>query len=771
MFVRTFSTLLWAAALLFPLASRAQTPPVSMDGRVLDQSGAGIGAASVSLANPVREVKTDPDGYYRLDNLTPGRRKLTVLKAGFEPVSLEVSLPPGQTTTTDVALPAARVREMITVSESAGYLAPDASSGTKTAVPLKDLPQTVQVVNLTVMREQAALSMSDVLHNVSGVSSSLGEGRRDHFYIRGFNAVNDEYIDGVRDDALYYRDLSSIDRVEIVKGPEAALFGRGSSGGLVNRISKKPDPERSFGEITLIAGSYGMKRVQADLRASVLDGKLSGRLTGADEDSGSQRDFFHLNRYTAAPSLLWRPDTSTEILAQFDYLRDDRLPDRGVPSLNGLPAPVQIGAYYGYPQDDFIHSRVLSAALRAERHVGDKWTIRNVFRRTGYNTGFSNTYANGLQNTASGYLVARGQYNGALGQQNLFNQTEAVASGSFLGLHHTALAGFELGQEDLNTIQLTGTAPSVALINPILARPIYSLTPSTFNAFSGRVFGAYVQDQITWRRLRILAGVRRDRYRQGLDDLRPSNTDLGRVDDAWSPRLGLVYTLTANLSVYTSVSRTFDPSGEGLSLAANNADLKPESTRNLEAGLKGEFFGGRIYTSLSAFRLDRTNIKTTDPIDPLKLVLVGSQRTDGVEFNVSGNPWRRLNVIAGYAYMDPVIRRSNTLTSGVQVQGNQAGLIPRNGGSVWSTYSWLNGFSLGGGVFCSDRRFTSNDNLVVLPGYARIDAYISYRRAKWDASINLRNLLNRTYYETAQSDFQILPAAPINGLLTLRYRW
>jgi catecholate siderophore receptor len=381
------------------------------------------------------------------------------------------------------------------------------------------------------------------------------------------------------------------------------------------------------------------------------------------------------------------------------------------------------------------------------------------------------TYANGLVMVSGQPTVPRGQYNAVRDQANLFDQTETVASGSWLGLRHTALLGFEVGRQELATTQFTGTVPPVALYNPVLTRPIYTSVPSTLNNFRGTVFGAYMQDQISWRRWKALVSLRRDRYRQTLDNQLPGAVDLARIDGAWSPRAGLVYSITNWASAYASVSKTFDPSGEALSLATNNADLKPEQSRNLELGFKSELLGRRLTMTVAAFRLDRTNIKTTDPVDPLKLVLVGAQRTDGAELSFSGNPWRRLEIIGGYAWLDPVIRRSNTVTSGVRVEGNQGAFIPRQGGSLWATYSWESGFGVSAGAFAAARRFTSNDNLVALPGYVRIDAALFYRARHWSISVNLRNILDRTYYETAQSNFQIYPGAPANGLVTLRYRW
>jgi catecholate siderophore receptor len=549
------------------------------------------------------------------------------------------------------------------------------------------------------------------------------------------------------------------------------LFGRGSSGGLVNRITKKPVSERPLGSVKVIGGSYGAKRTEVDASEPFLNGKLAGRINGAYEDTGSHRDYYSLDRYAVSPGLLWAPSESTSLLAQFDFLNDERVPDRGIPSLNGAPAPVRVGAYYGYPANDFIRSRARSLAATFTHRFTPRWAVRNVFRKTAYGSAFNNTFPNGTIAGAAGIEVLRGQYNSSTSQQNVFNQAEATATGAWRGLENVFLAGVEAGRENSDTARFTGSAASVALIDPVLTAPVYSNIPASFNHFTGTVAAVYVQEQASLGRWRLLVGVRRDYYDQSQLSRLPGTPDLGRTDTAWSPRIGLVFRAAAWASTYVNYSRTFNPSGESLSLAANNQELEPERTRNLEAGAKADLLHGTLTASAAVFRLDRTNIKTVDPQNPLLLILVGAQRTDGVEFNLTGRLWRALNVTGGYAFFDPLIRRSNSLSSGVPIEGRVPALIAKRSGSLWATYFWNNGLGLGVGAFQASRRFTANDNLVALPGYVRFDAAIFYRLRHWGVSLNTRNLLNRRYYESAQSNAQIYPGAPANGLLTMTYRW
>lgn len=774
-FLTVFAVSAVALAAQAPATPQPPASSGSIEGSVLDQTRDSIVGAAVQLIgeSPATALSTtsDASGAFAFGPLSAGTYRIRVEKSGFQAVDEPVAVGGGNVNLPPVVLEPSHVKMSVDVIAAADYQVAATSTATRTPTLLLDIPQSIQSIPRRVIEEQTALSLRDVLRNAPGVSPSLGEGRRDQINIRGFSATNDEYIDGVKDDALYYRDLSNVETVDVLRGPAAVLFGRGSSGGLINRVTKKPDSERPLGELRVVGGNYSTKRIDVDGSQPWFDGQLAGRLTGAFEDSGSYRDFAHLERYTFSPALLWKPSDSTDILAQFDYLRDDRVPDRGIPSLNGAPAPVRVGAYYGYPEGDFIRSHVSSGALTLHHSFTDNWSFRNLFRETGYSTAFSNTFPNGTLPSGGGVDVIRGQYNGSLTQRNVFNQSEVTGATTWLGLQNVLLGGLELGHQGKNTSQFTGSADPVALMNPELTRPSYSGVPRTLNRFSGVIAGAYVQDQVAWRRWRVLLGVRRDYYDQNQNSLLPGVPRLGRTDTAWSPRAGIVYRLTSFSSLYASYSKTFDPSGGGLSLAVNNAELEPERTRNIEAGAKVDLLGGRLSTTASVFRLDRTNIKTTDPLDPTKLLLVGAQRTDGVELSLSGKVWRGLNVTGGYAFYEPLILRSNSLSSGVPIQGKIPALAPKRSGSIWATYFWQNGLGIGAGVFQGGRQFAANDNLVLLPGYARVDAALFYERRHWGVSATIRNVLNSRYYETAQSNFQIYPGTPVSGLVAVKYRW
>ena len=785
----------FAAALLsclYIIPGNAQTAPSSSDkpthfhAVVMDASGAVIPEAHLTLTGLGREQLqrvSDAAGEFELE-VVPGTYSIAVSHPGFKTFEQPIVIPAAESKQLTFVLTVAQGVESVEV-RAGGFAADVATSATRVPMTVMETPQQVQVLTVELLRSRAANSMKQAVEMVPAVGLQLGEGRRDNFFIRGFNAVGDMYIDGVRDDAQYYRDLSNTERIEIVEGPAAVLYGRGSSGGLINRVTKKPNMEGTLGEVTYTVGSYGEQRGAADLDSLVpnTNGKLGFRLTGAAEHEGSQRHYYWEDRYAFAPTLQWKPSDATTMYLQVERLRDDRLPDRGIPFLpmTGAPAPVPVGNFYGYvenaPGGNFIHTSVTDGTFDLKHTFDSGWTMHEVARKAGYFINFVNMYATSVTALDNGdYSVGRGEYNGAEPWNLLFNDLEAYRSGPWLGMSHTLLIGTEYGREATDTTQYTGPTNQtpVDLFHPAMVAPVLSTILSRNNRFLGQTIAVYAQDLLTLSpKWKALIGVRYDNFKQALDLRPPTNTtpNLGRSDNAFSPRAGVVYQATSWSSLYGNYSRTFDPSGENLSLAVNNAELKPEVTQNYEGGAKFQLLNQHLLTTVSLFRLDRTNIKTTDPNDPTALLNLGEQRTDGAEFSFQGNLAKHWMVYGGYAWLDGRIVSSTTTSNGVGLQGKRPALNPLHSGSLWTTYEFGNGFGLGGGLIGRTTQFAATDNLALLPSYTRLDATFFYRNAKYEVQGNLQNLGNIRYYDAAQSDYQIYPAAPVNGSVTLRYRW
>lgn len=782
-------------ALTLAISAFSQSSEKCFRGTVKDANEAFITGAEVVLKDvngkTLERTESDQNGEFRLGCYPNAAYSLIITKRGMAVAEKTVELSGKNVSVSDVVLNVAEVAEVVQVEIEPVFITSETQAVTKTFTPLRDLPQSVEIVNRQLIDSQAVRSMQDALSNVTAVSTAQGEGRRDQFFIRGFSAIGDQFVDGVRDDALYYRDLANIEQIEVVKGPSAALFGRGSSGGIINRVTKKPNLFDKVGSIEGIFGTYGLKRANFDFGMPIISEKLAFRFIGAVEETGSFRHYFKENRLNIAPSLAWQPDAKTDIKFQFEFLDDTRTPDRGIPSFRGRPVKVPIGTYYGNPNEDEINNKVNSQAVIFEREITKFWKFRNNFRRIEYDTEYYNTFSNGIclqqlsgtcsTNIPSAILiddprlrVVRGQYSGEFRQENYFNQSEFVGVVETAGIVHTLLAGVEYGVQDKRTVRSNNASPvPVALTNPDLNVRVADAPLRTLTAFSGKTVGLYVQDQIAFNNhWKALIGIRFDNFKQELDDLLPANNDLGRTDKQWSPRAGLVYQPNEWLSFYGSFSRSFQPSGENLSLAASNEELGPESTKNYEAGIKATFVPLKLNANFAIFHLRRDNIKSNDPLNPGQLILIGEQRTNGLEINFSGSPLDKFDFVAGYALLDARITRSTSFSGGVPLEGRFAQLTPRNSGNFWMTYRLPSGFRIGFGGNARSKTFTSTNNLVTLPGYAKFDGSLSWQSEKhYEIAFNLKNIFNRKYFETAHNDNQIMPGSPINGSVTLRYKW
>ncbi|WP_051958808.1 TonB-dependent receptor [Janthinobacterium sp. RA13] len=662
-----------------------------------------------------------------------------------------------------------------------GYVAATSASGTKTEMALRDVPQTINVVPAAVIRDQNAMSIQDIMKNIPGVGLSTGDGQRDQVFIRGFTAIGDQFVDGFRDDALYFRDLSNVERLEVIKGPAAVLYGRGSSGGLVNRITKKPGID-----ITDLALSLtNTKGRRGEVDVGRVGETVDWRFTGARELSDSYRDQQFINRTALSPSVAIRLSSATKLLLQGDYLEDRRLTDFGIPSYHGRPVAVDAGTYYGAANArdaDFSQSRVVSTAATLTHKFSDSLSLRNAFRYYDYHLDRNNTNISGNVNEVKG-TMSLGHAKLNRDESGWFNQTELTQKLVTGTLRHEVLYGAEFGKQnkDASSWASTAVASNVSIFHPVLpqvSRSKLGARGDTFGTYD--TAAAYVQDAISFSdEWKALAGLRYDRYKQQsrlANALGVTTADLSRTDSAYSPRAGLVWQPSAVQSYYASWSRSFQPSGENFALAANNADLAPETTRNTEVGAKYDLWGGRANATVSLFRLERDNIKSSEPITN-RIIPIGTQRTDGLELTFNADLHDGWKMMAGYAYLDATITdsiakdTSVSAAGSVDVKGKRATLTARNMANVWLTKDLGHGFTVGGGANAVGSRFANAGNTVVLPGYVTADAMAAYRTGRYEVQLNINNIGDTRYIVSGHgsSPNLSLPGAPRNVALTLRY--
>ncbi|HEX5343518.1 MAG TPA: TonB-dependent siderophore receptor [Duganella sp.] len=670
--------------------------------------------------------------------------------------------------------------------DGSNYVTRSSGGATKTDMDLKDVPQTVNVIPAAVIKDLHATSLQDVLKTVPGVGLSTGDGQRDQVFIRGFTAIGDQFVDGFRDDALYFRDLSNIERLEVVKGPAAVLYGRGSSGGLVNRVTKKPGADVS--DIALSLSDHAGRRGEIDFGRA--GDTVAWRLTGAREKADSFRSQQFLDRTALAPSLALRLAADTRLLLQADYLEDRRVTDFGIPSYNGRPVNVDPGTYFGAAnarQADYSQSRVASGTATLTHKFDASLSLRNGLRYYDYSLDRNNTNISGNINEVAA-TMALGHSRLVRKEHGWSNQTELTQKLATGAIQHELLYGVEFGQQSKDVFNNAAVVVTTAMsiLNPVLPLVDPSkLGPRTDTFGTYKTSAAYVQDALAFNdEWKALAGIRYDSFEQDSRIVSPAGvvTNLGRTDNNWSPRAGLVWQPDQQQSYYASWSRSFQPSGENFALAANNADLAPEITRNAEVGGKYELWGGRANATVSLYRLERANIKVTDPLTN-RIVPIGKQRSDGLELTFSadlGDAWK---VLAGYAYTDASVIESvavdttinqpgKTVAAQIPVLGKRATLTARNSGNLWLTKELGGGFKVGGGINAVGSRFANPGNTVTLPGYMTADALLAYQQAKYEVQLNLNNIGDQRYIVSGHGSNPnlSLPGAPRSIALTLRYK-
>ena len=676
----------------------------------------------------------------------------------------------------------------VTASVNDGYSPATSSSATKGNAPLRDIPQSVNVVPAQLLKDQAARSLQDALRNVPGVAFSSGDGQRDQVVIRGFTAISDQFLDGVRDDALYFRDLSNIERVEVLKGPSAVLYGRGSSGGLINRITKKPTFGTTSGEVALSVGSFALRRVEGDVNIAAGE-SAAFRVNLAREDSGSYRDQQFVDRYSVAPSLALKLGKQTDLLLQYTKARDQRLTDFGIPALNGRPVDVPSSTYYGSGtarKDDTTTSLVQTYTTTVNHRFNDALSVRNTTRYTGYELDRYNTLPGGTTDPVT-LTVGRTRSFILRDELGWFNQSDFTYQSTVGGLRQEWLFGLELGQQARRAESVSGgTVDRVSILNPgnmpVPAFPATSyLADSAIPSHTQQdILGVYLQDRITLAKdWKALVGGRFDQFKQATTFDRKLG-DLARTDASFSPRAGLVWQPAESQSYYLSYSRSFQPSAEAFALAANNAANAPEFTRNVEVGTKLDFLDGALAVTAALFNLERSDIKNTDPANPTRQINVGTQRTNGLELTANGRLPGQWDVSAGYAFLDGLMTQSVASVSTSQLPvvsvpslGKVPALTPRHSAFVWGMKNLGNGLSLGGGLNYVGERFTSLTNQVTLPSYLTLDLATVYKMGRCDLSVNVKNLTDQKYMVSSHgsNDNLIVPGSPREVQATLRMKF
>ncbi|MBC1218645.1 TonB-dependent siderophore receptor [Nostoc sp. UCD121] len=672
--------------------------------------------------------------------------------------------------------------ELVVTGEQDGYRVTESSTATRTDTPIRDIPQSIQVVPRQVLEDQKTVRLIDALRNVSGVftSNSFG-GTVDSFNIRGFDNAStlvNGFKESTADGNSSLRDPANIEQVEVLKGPASVLYGNVEPGGVVNIVTKQPlaDPfysaELSIGSDSFYRGSFDMSGPLTPDKA------LLYRLNLAYQNAGSFRDFVNSERVFAAPVFDIKLGDRTNLSINTSYLYDQRTLDRGIVAIGRGIADIPISRFLGEP-GDFRRSEQFSIGYRLEHEFNDNLKIRNAFQFLQNNETVFNTNAAELDE-ATGTLFR--DYFDSANEYTIYSmQTDLTTKFKTGSVNHQLLVGFDLQR---NTLEGFFRTPSDAFDTSIADRqtpsinifnPIYNVRPPDRSSFIFRrddftttdSLGIFLQDQIALTdNVKLLVGGRFDTVTQERDD-KLENSQSSQSDEAFSPRIGIVYQPIQPISLYASYSRSFAPNS---GVRIDGSLVEPTRGTQYETGIRVEL-NPNIAANLAFYEITKSNIATTDPIDPAFSITIGEQRSRGIEFDISGQISPGWNIIASYTYTNAEITESNDF----QV-GNKVPNVPHNKASLWTTYEFQNGgfkgLGLGTGLFYVDARQGDLENSYELPSYIRTDAVIYYRQNNWRAAINFQNLFDVGYFETSElGRTTVLPGAPLTviGSFTIEF--
>ena len=759
------------------LLCQAQAPakPPIIRGKILDSNRAAIAGSRIEVRgwDTVFSTATDSSGDFSLA-LVPGDYNFTVSAAGFAAASRRVTIKPAASQSLEIILQIADATATVTImgADVVGYRAQSLNSATKTPTALRDVPQSISVVTKEQISDQSMQSIAEVLNYVPGITSHQGENNRDQLVIRGNSTSADFFLNGVRDDVQYYRDLYNVDRIEALKGPNAMIFGRGGGGGVVNRVTREAGFTK-VRELTLQVGSFHNRRFTMDFDQP-WGHKLAFRVNGVYENSGSFRRFVYLERYGINPTVTITPNSQTRITLGYEHFHDRRRADRGIPSFQGKPADTPISTFFGDPDQSYVRAGVdlLSSIIE---HQAGRLNVRNRTMFGAYDRGYQNFVPGAVTTDKTG--VALTAYNNATKRRNVFNQTDLTYLWSTGPIKQTLLAGSEVGRQLTDNFRNTGFFNNAATSITVNFNSPTIMTPVTFrqsatdanNHLNTNLAAIYAQDQIEFsRHVQVVAGLRFDYFDLQFHNNR-NRDDLRRIDRLVSPRLGIVVKPLTPLSIYANFGVSYLPSSgdQFSSLTVITQQVKAEKFRNYEMGAKWDVRRNLSLTT-ALYRQDRTNTRATDPNDPARILQTGSQRTNGYELGINGNMTRAWSIAGGYAYQNAIITSDTTAARA----GAQVAQVPHQTFSLWNKYQVMRRLGVGLGIIHRSDMFAAIDDKVILPGYMKLDAAIYVvLNEKLRLQAHFENLLNAKFYLNADGNNNISPGSPLGVRVALIRRF
>jgi iron complex outermembrane receptor protein len=644
----------------------------------------------------------------------------------------------------------------VTEKRQRGYGVPNSTTGTRTDTPSRDVPQSIQVVPEQVLRDQQVIQLDEAVRNVSGVTSAGTSGGADtNFVIRGFSDTP-TLRDGFREFGLFRgsSETANLERVEVLKGPASVLYGEVQPGGVINLVTKQP-LSQPFYETELQVGSRDLIRPSIDFSGPLTsDRRLLYRLNAVALNQSSFRNYEQKTQQVfIAPTLSWKISDRTNLTAQLEYFNSTRPLDNGLVALGNRVASIPFDRILDEPGDT-VQEDSVRIGYNLEHRFSDNLILRNAFQyvnRSILNQGAIPFEVDEATGTLTSFFGSQD-----IDVESYTLQTNLVGKFATGKIQHTLLFGVDLNR--VNETDLTG----LDFFSPIsknIFDPIYNsvLRPNQLPVAINQQqrtnrLGIYLQDQITLsNNLKLLAGIRYDTVKQSVtSNPTDSSFDVSettQTDNAFTPRVGIVYQPIQPLSLYASYSRSFAPSSGRTS---SGGPLEPERGEGWEVGAKAELLRNRVFATLSYFDITKQNVATADPNDPFASISTGEQRSRGVELDVTGEILPGWNVILGYAYTNAKVTRDNTVAV-----GNRLFNTPEHGVNLWTTYEIqrgsLRGLGFGAGFNYVGERQGDLSNSFELESYFLTNAAIFYQRNNLRFALNFKNLFNINYIRASNN--------------------
>jgi iron complex outermembrane receptor protein len=601
-----------------------------------------------------------------------------------------------------------------------GYAEHMPQSGTKTDVEWLDVPQAVSVVTKTEMQDRGAVRLVDALDGVAGVNNTLGEGSRDQFMIRGFDSLNDMYRDGMRDDGTLqsYRSLANVERVEIVKGPAGALYGRGSAGGIINLVTKRANGE-SF---THVKGSVGSNRQyvgQVDSSMALSD-KVNGRINLEYRQADSYVDHVDSNDFFIAPTIRLLPAEGHTIDIDVEYAHQELVPYRGVPSKNGKPVDVPVGTYFG-GTDDYQESDSIRVAVDYEWRFNEQWVWNN---RAAFN------HIELEQKGTRQGKVTDNQVSQTVNNFGYDPRTTTTLQSELIweANSNQLMLGADFNQIDIDLVLASDTnLPSQDIYNPE-PKPTSNPGFKPFRDNTKTTTGVYVQDVYTMGDLSVIGNVRYDSM--DLEQQKVGSEKEKLDDDKVSYRAGLVYRINDDASVYASLARSWQLPYAGIYINPKLAEFFHTDLK--EVGAKAYLLDNALMLNAALFQIDQEQPQTNvdgDVIDKIEV------RHQGLELEARGQISKQWDISVGYSYLDAEDKAT----------GKTPNDVSDHLFSLWSTYQLDDNWRLGGGVKYVGDRYAGNDEAVTLGDYTTVDLMAAYTTGRHKIQANAYNVLDEKY--------------------------